>query len=69
MTEVVAWTLQISDMSWRNRSFLVDNFPIFEALKVSDIPVAIAGTDFFRQRDFIVDFARKRLLVRSRVSE
>jgi hypothetical protein len=62
--ELIVWQLQIENMKWRNRSFLIGDFPLFEALGVSDEPVAIVGTDLFQQRDFIIDFARRRLLVR-----
>jgi len=39
---------------------------VFEALGLSRRPAAIAGSDLFGSRDFIIDFARQRLLVKSR---
>ena len=66
--ELIVWQLQIENMKWRNRSFLIGDFPLFEALGVSNKPAAILGTDLFQQRDFIIDFARSRLLVRSAAS-
>jgi hypothetical protein len=50
-------------MHWHGRTFAVGSFPIFDALDLNSKPVAIAGTDLFRDRDFIVDFERGRLLV------
>ena len=66
LVELVVWRLQIEQMHWSRRSFLIGDFPVFEALDVSDKPVAIAGSGFFKDRDFIIDFSRMRLLVRSR---
>ncbi len=65
--ELILWRLKITDKYWRNRSFLIGDFPIFEALDISNSPVAIAGTSLFQQRDFIIDFARMRLLVKRRI--
>jgi predicted aspartyl protease len=60
------WRLWINKSLWRNRTFMVGEFPVFEALGLSRQPAAIAGTDLFGRRDFIIDFARQRLLVKSR---
>ena len=66
LAEVLVWQLQIGNHYWRNRTFLVGEFPLFEVLDVRRNPFAIAGTSFFKRRDFIIDFARERLLVRTR---
>ena len=66
ITELTVWRLKIANTYWRNRIFLIGDFEIFEALEISSKPIAIAGTSFFQTRDFIIDFARKRLLVKSR---
>jgi predicted aspartyl protease len=66
LTRLRVWKLRIGDNVWHNRIFLVGEFPVFEALGIHRQPAAIAGTDFFGQRDFIIDFSRKRLLVRYR---
>ncbi len=66
LTELIVWRMQVAHMHWRNRRFLVGDFPVFEALGIDDRPAAVAGTSLFRNRDFIVDFARMRLLVKSR---
>jgi len=58
--------LRVNNKYWRNRIFLVGEFPIFEVFDIDKRPAIIAGTDFFRQSDFVVDFARKRLLVKAR---
>jgi predicted aspartyl protease len=49
---------------WRNRRFLVGDFPVFEVLDLTGRPMAIVGTDLFGRRDLIIDFARSRLLVK-----
>ena len=63
-TELIVWRLQIGKMHWRHRVFFVGDFPIFDLLDISSKPVAVAGTDLFRDRDFIIDFERGRMLVR-----
>lgn len=54
---------------WRNEIFLITDLSIFEVLQSQDAPLAILGSGLFNQRDFIIDFARHRLLVRSGMSE
>ena len=50
---------------WRNESFAIADLEIFETLMVADQPTAILGAALFTQRDFIIDFERKRLLIKS----
>ena len=66
LAELRVWRLRINNSFWRNRVFLVGEFPVFAALGLDRRPAAIAGADLFGQRDFIIDFARQRLLVKSR---
>lgn len=66
LAELRVWRLRINNSLWRNKIFLVGEFPVFEALGLHRQPAAIAGADLFGQRDFIIDFARQRLLVKSR---
>ena len=65
-TELIVWQLQITNMHWRHRTFLIGDFPVFDALGLNRMPAAIAGTDLFRKRDFVIDFVGKRLLVKSK---
>ena len=48
---------------WRNEQFLIADLEIFSTLGYSDRPLAILGSGLFQQRDFVIDFARNRLLV------
>ena len=64
--ELIVRRLRIGDIYWGNRRFLVGDFPVFEVLGTDKQPLAIAGTSLFRHRDFIVDFEKKRLLVKAR---
>jgi predicted aspartyl protease len=66
LAELRVWRLQIDNSLWRNRIFLVGEFPVFEVLGLNRRPAAIAGADLFGQRDFIIDFAQQRLLVKSK---
>jgi predicted aspartyl protease len=50
---------------WRNESFAIADLEIFETLMVADQPTAILGAALFTQRDFIIDFKRNRLLIKS----
>ena len=54
---------------WRNETFLITDLEIFETLQSADSPLAILGSGLFNQRDFIIDFARSRLLVRASMAE
>ena len=66
LAELRVWRLQINNTMWRNRTFLVGEYPVFETLGLDRRPAAIAGTDLFGRRDFIIDFARQRLFVKSK---
>jgi predicted aspartyl protease len=57
--------LKITNLYWHDRSFLVADFPIFEILELDDQPAAIVGSGFFKKRDFVVDIARDRLLIKA----
>ena len=54
---------------WQNETFSVANLPIFAALVEEDSPCALLGTGLFAQRDFIIDFASSRLLVKITMRE
>jgi hypothetical protein len=54
---------------WRNEEFMVAELEIFTTLMHDATPSAILGAGLFTQRDFIIDFARNRLLVRTAMSE
>lgn len=66
LTEVIVRQVWTREIHWWNRRFLVGDFPVFEVLGTSGQPLTIAGANLFQERDFIVDFERKRLLVKSR---
>lgn len=66
LAELHVWRLEINNSIWRNRIFLVGEFPVFRKLGINRGPAAIAGADLFGERDFIVDFTRRRLLVKSK---
>ena len=65
-TELFVWEVTIDNTRWHRSRFLVADFPIFEALGLRRKPAAIAGTSLLKDRDFIIDFSGKRLLVSSR---
>jgi predicted aspartyl protease len=50
---------------WRNEVFSIADLEIFDTLMLSDRPAAILGAGLFTQRDFIIDFVRSRLLVKT----
>ena len=66
MTELHVTWLKVENTLWRRKQFLIGDFPVFEAFEYSTRPLAIAGSSFFKGRDFIIDFAGQRLLVTSR---
>ena len=65
LAEIRVWRLNINKSIWRNRVFLVGEFPVFRTLGLDRRPAVIAGVDLFGKRDFVIDFTRRRLLVRS----
>ncbi len=69
LARFTARSVRTAGTRWRDEEFLVANFEIFEAFGLLDRPGAILGAGFFTQRDFVLDFARSRLLVRSRMAE
>jgi hypothetical protein len=54
---------------WRNEVFSIADLEIFDTLMLSDRPAAILGAGLFTQRDFIIDFVRSRLLVKTAMDE
>jgi hypothetical protein len=64
LTELHVTWLQVSRMTWRGRRFLIGDFRVFEALEYNSRPLAIAGMGFFDDHDLIIDFEKKRLLVK-----
>lgn len=60
------WT---GGVRWRGEVFLIMDLEIFETLDSADSPIAILGSGLFNQRDFIIDFARNRVLVRTDMAE
>jgi len=65
-TKLIFWEIWTGGKRWHRKNFLVADFPVFEALGLQNIPAAVAGTDLFGDRDFVIDFAGMRLLVRER---
>lgn len=66
LAQIHIWRLRVENLYFRNRIFLVSELPVFDALDLGRTPFAIVGTSFFKQRDFVIDFAQKRLLVKNR---
>lgn len=66
LAELRVWRLRINNSLWRSKTFLVGEFPVFAALGLDRRPAAIVGVELFGRRDFVIDFARQRLLVKSR---
>ena len=65
-TKLIFWEISTGGKRWRRKNFLVADFPVFEALGLQRVPAAVAGLDLFGDRDFVIDFAGMRLLVRHR---
>ncbi len=54
---------------WRDEEFTIAELEIFTRLMHGGTPSAILGAGLFTQRDFIIDFARSRLLVNVAMDE
>jgi predicted aspartyl protease len=57
--------LRVENLHWRHRLFYISKFSIFEVLDLENQPAAIVGPAFFKDRDFVIDFVRNRLLIRA----
>lgn len=55
--------LRVASLHWRHRTFFISKFSIFEVLELENKPAAIVGPAFFKDRDFVIDFVRNRLLI------
>lgn len=66
---LVANRLRTAGVVWRNEELSIADFEIFETLMLTDSPAAILGAGLFTQRDFVIDFVRNRLLVRTGMDE
>lgn len=69
VAELSTQPLTTQGLAWRNESFLIGDLPIFATLGYTERPLAILGIGLFSQRDFIIDFAHERLLVRASMTE
>jgi len=50
---------------WGGQEFSIANLEIYRVLNYEDSPLAIIGAGLFNARDFLIDFVRNRLLVKS----
>lgn len=69
IAELASQSVETGRVRWRNESFLIEDLAIFATLGSADRPLAILGSGLFAQRDFVIDFARERLLVRMTSAE
>ena len=54
---------------WRDENFTIADLEIFTTLMRDATPFALLGAGLFVQRDFVIDFARDRLLVKVAMDE
>ena len=57
--------LMIENIRWRRQTFLISDFSIFEVLGLVNKSFAIVGPGLFKERDFVIDFERNRMLLSS----
>ncbi len=69
MARLVVPEIRTGDVRWRNETFLVADLAIYATLRRKDEPTAILGAALFHQRDFIIDFVQRRLLVKGSMEE
>jgi hypothetical protein len=62
--ELLVDVVKTHNHRWRNTKFLIADIRILDLLELDDKPIAIVGANLFNQRDFVIDFARRRLLIR-----
>ena len=69
VARIKAERVTAGNIRWRNKTFSVVDLGIFRMLSEEDGPGAILGAGLFIQRDFIIDFPRLRLLVKTSMRE
>ncbi|MGB5489208.1 MAG: retroviral-like aspartic protease family protein [Woeseiaceae bacterium] len=69
VSQLAAKKVTTAGIRWRNEVFSIADLEVFEAFRLRDSPAAILGAGLFTQRDFIIDFARSRLLVKVAMKE
>lgn len=55
--------VRIGAATWRNRTFVVFDAPIFEELGVGRKPFCLVGSDLMIERSFMFDFAHEKLYI------
>ena len=61
--------LTTGNIRWQDEEFMMAELDIFKTLMHDETPCAILGAELFTQRDFIIDFAHSRLLVKTAMRE
>ena len=61
--------IETGPVRWRNEEFRIGELEFFTSLMRADMPYALIGAELFTQRDFIIDFTRNRLLVKTAMDE
>jgi aspartyl protease len=69
MARFNAAEVSTAGIRWQNEAFLVADLAIFATLGKDDSPFVILGSGLFNQRDFLIDFVRNRLLVKTAMEE
>jgi len=69
LARLAAEPLETGAARWRGEVFLIGDLEIFATLDYTDRPLAILGSGLFNQREFVIDFARRRLLIRTEMAE
>ena len=57
--------LKTGKLRWSRKTFIIADFPVFDVLGLENRPMAIVGAELFSRRDFLIDFSRKRLLIKT----
>lgn len=61
----VAGRVNTGAVRWREEVFGIEDLTIFATLGLGDGPAALLGAGLFAQRDFVIDLARHRVLIRT----
>jgi len=62
--ELKVGVVKTAHLRWPNKKFLIVDLHALDILELDGRPIALIGADFFNRRDFVIDFARSRLLVK-----
>ena len=55
--------IRIGEAGWRKQSVVVADYPVFDVLKINEIPASLMGSGLLKNRSFAIDFHGEYLYI------